>query len=651
MISRQTIDRIFETARIEEVVGDFVALKKRGTNLIGVCPFHNEKTPSFNVNPVRNIFKCFGCGKGGNAVNFLMEHEKLSYPEALRNLAERYKIEIEETASDPRDQQINDERESLLILNSFALKTFSEQLTQSEEGKSIGLTYFRERGFTDETIAKFQLGYSLDEWSAFCETAVKAGYKEVYLERTGLCFRTDKGRLLDRFRGRVMFPIHNLSGRIIGFGGRILKKDDKTAKYLNSPDSEIYHKNKSLYGIFHAKKAILQKNVCYLVEGYTDVISLHQAGVENVVASSGTSLTIEQVRTMARYTKQVIVLYDGDSAGIKAAERGIDMILEEGMTVKVVLFPNGEDPDSFARKHSADEVIEFIESSAKDFVVFRTRQLMGEAHNDPILKAEVIRKVVTTIAKIPDQILQATYTKQCSSLMDISETILLNELNKLRRQKVRKETPVNDLEEILPETIRPNQPATEQTSEDQERNIIRLLLHFGHQSFINYDLLDATEETSSEPNEDYVAGYLVREIAGDNIRFEHPVYDQILSLYAAQPKEKPYLENNFFLHHEDATLRETAIDLLSSRYQLSENWDAMHGIRVPLEENDLQSALSKSVLHLKKKKVMRLLEDNRQKIKEAEENGSDIISFLEEHIRLERLKTTISKYLGIDILR
>lgn len=654
MITKETIDRILETARIEEVVGDFVALKKRGTNLLGLCPFHNEKTPSFNVNPARNIFKCFGCGKGGNAVNFLMEHEHYSYPEALKYLAAKYKIEIEETAPDPQQQQLNDEREGLYVLNSFAQKTFTEQLLETDEGKAIGMTYYKERGFTEETIRKFQLGYSLNEWSAFADHAIKSGYKEEYLLKTGICYKNDRGKWIDRFRGRVMFPIHNLSGRVIGFGGRILKKDDKVAKYVNSPESEIYIKSKSLYGIFFAKKAILQHDNCYLVEGYTDVISLHQSGIENVVASSGTSLTVEQIRLIGRYTKNITVLYDGDPAGIKASLRGIDMILEEGMNVRIVLFPDGDDPDSYSKKHAASEVVDFIEANAKDFVVFKTNLLLKEVSNDPVRKAGLIRDVVETIARIPDPILRSTYVKQCSSLLDIDEPVLVNELNKIRRQQLKKELPANDVEELLPEAIKAPQPLDEPDTEEQERNIIRLLLNFGSKD-LNYT---AEEEIPDEPgkkitvNYSYnVARFIVEEIAHDQIKFDHPVYDRILNLYASRPEDSPYLEPGFFLNSEDASLRDLAVELLSPRYSLSENWQEMHRIDVPLEEEDMYRTVERSVLYLKKKKVLRMLEESRQKLKEAHEDGSDLLPLMEFHLRLEKIKAEISKNLGIDVLR
>lgn len=655
MISRETIDRILEATRIEEIVGDFVVLKKRGTNLLGLCPFHDEKTPSFNVNPARNIYKCFGCGKGGNAVNFLMDHEHFTYPEALKQLAKRYKIEIEETAPDPREQQQQDEREALYVLSSFAQKTFSDQLWETEEGKSIGLSYFRERGFTDDTIRTFQLGYSFDAWNHFGDTALKAGYREDYLVRTGLCFKNDKGKLLDRFRGRVMFPIQNLSGRVIGFGGRILKKDDKTAKYLNSPESEIYHKSQSLYGIFQAKKAISQKDCCFLVEGYADVISLHQAGIENVVASSGTSVTKEQIRLISRYTRNIIILYDGDAAGIKAALRGIDLILEEGLTVKVVLIPDGDDPDSYVRRHGGPEAVDYFGRQAKDFVLFKTGLLLDEVSNDPVRKAGLIREVVETIAKIPDPILRSTYVKQCSTLMEIAETVLITELNKIRRQQFKKENPADDLEELVTETIRPEQPVSDELSaEEQERNIIRLLLSYGDRHLT----LHESEESPDKPGEYItverqhpVARYIVEEIAMDQIRFDHPVYDKILQSYAQHPPEKPVLEAAYFLHHEDSAMRDVAVELLSARYELSENWDSMHGIRVPSEAENLMHTVERSVLHLKNKKLMQMLNENRNRIRELEQNGEEIMHLLENHVRLEQIKAQISRMLGIDILK
>jgi DNA primase len=386
LIPKDTIQTIIETARIEEVVGEFVHLRKRGVNYVGLCPFHNEKTPSFTVSPAKGIYKCFGCGKAGNSVNFIMEHEHYTYPEALKFLAKKYNIEVEEEEQTPEQIQQLNERESLYAVTEFARKFFTEQLLNTDEGKSIGLSYFKERDFTDKTIDEFQLGYSPDRWDAFTKAAKENGYEKQFLVKTGLTIDKD-GKHFDRFRARVIFPIHNLTGRVIGFGGRILKKDDKKAKYVNSPESEIYNKSKVLYGIYFAKNEIIKKDNCFLVEGYTDVISLFQAGIKNVVASSGTSLTTGQIRLIKRYTPNITILYDGDAAGLKASFRGIDMILEQGMNVKVVLFPEGEDPDSYARTHRSVEVEDYITSQAKDFIRFKTSVLLEETQNDPVKKA------------------------------------------------------------------------------------------------------------------------------------------------------------------------------------------------------------------------------------------------------------------------
>jgi DNA primase len=665
MINKETIDRIFDAARIEEVVGEFVQLKKRGVNYIGLCPFHNEKTPSFNVNPVRNIYKCFGCGKGGNAVNFLMELEHYTYPEALRYLANKYSIEVEETVPDPQELIIRDERESLFIINAFAQKYFSDNLFEDEEGKSIGLSYFKERGFTEETIKTFQLGYSLNNWSAFSDAALKASYQPEYLLKTGLSVsRKNEGeqisakeeKLIDRFRGRVMFPIHNLSGRVIAFGGRILKKDDKAAKYVNSPESEIYHKSKSLYGIYFAKKAIVKRENCYLVEGYTDVISLHQSGIENVVASSGTSLTVEQIRLIGRYTKNVTVLYDGDAAGIKASLRGIDLILEEGLNVKVVLFPDGDDPDSYSRKHGSSNLVDFIQQNAKDFVVFKTGILMQDVGNDPVRKAGLIRDVVETIARIPDPITRAVYIKQSSSMMEVGEQMLIAEMNKMRRTQLNKVVTPDDVEELLPEILRQHpQEADTQSVELQEQNIVRLLLNFG-----NLDLHFTEEvEDSTHPSGKKevviklkVYTYIVHEIAHDDIVFEKEIYNNILQTYARLSEQNEDIDPKIFLNSEIPEVSAIAVELLSPKYFLSENWHEMHKIAVPNEENIIQDAVEKAVLYLKKKKVMKMLEDNGKKIQAAHANGEDCTALLTDHKRLEQLKIEISKNaLGIDILR
>lgn len=420
MITRETIDNIISAAKIEEVIGDFISLRRRGVNLLGLCPFHNEKTPSFTVSPVKGIYKCFGCGKAGNAVGFIMEHEHLTYPEALKYLAKKYQIEIEEEARTPEQIQEISEKESLINLNEFARKYFSESLFGTDDGKAVGQPYFRERDIREDIMLKFQLGFSPNPWNAFSEHALKEGYKKEFLLKTGLSLEKD-GKLYDRFHSRVIFPIHSASGRVIGFGGRILTSDKNRPKYVNSPESEIYNKSKTLYGIYFARNAIATKDNCYLVEGYTDVISLHQAGIENVVASSGTSLTTDQVRMILRYTPNITILYDGDPAGIKASFRGIDMVLEQGMNVKIVLFPDNEDPDSFTRKNHPSEVEKFITSNALNFISFKTRLLLGETKNDPVKKAGLIKDIVSSIGLIPDTITRTLFVRECADMMSVPE--------------------------------------------------------------------------------------------------------------------------------------------------------------------------------------------------------------------------------------
>ncbi|MDW8849948.1 DNA primase [Flavobacterium sp. MMLR14_040] len=435
MISQNTIDTVFETARVEEVIGDFVNLKRAGSNFKGLSPFSDERSPSFMVSPAKGIWKDFSTGKGGNSVKFLMEHSQFTYPEAIRYLARKYNIEIEETEQTDAEKAITDVRESMYLVSEFAKEYFYNTLLHSEEGKAIGLSYFKERGFTNETIKKFSLGYSPETWDALTKEALGKGYKLEFLESTGLTIARED-RPFDRFKGRVMFPIESMSGRVLGFGGRILTNDKKAAKYLNSPESDIYHKSKVLYGIFQAKQSIAKLNNCYLVEGYTDVIQFHQAGIENVVASSGTALTPDQIRLVNRLTKNITVLFDGDAAGLRASIRGIDLILEEGMNVRVCAFPDGEDPDSFARKNSHDDLVAYLESNSKDFIQFKASILMNEAKNDPIKKADLIRDMVTSISKIPDRIQREVYLQECARIMDISEQVLVSTLAQLIQKDV-----------------------------------------------------------------------------------------------------------------------------------------------------------------------------------------------------------------------
>ncbi|MEI6817690.1 MAG: DNA primase [Bacteroidota bacterium] len=546
MISKDTIAKIFETARIEEVVGEFVTLKKRGVNMLGRCPFHNEKTPSFTVSPAKGIYKCFGCGKAGNSVNFIMEHEHYTYPEALKYLAKKYNIDVEEDAQTSESIEADNAKESLYLISTYAASYFALNLHEQDEGKAIGLTYFRERGFSDATIEKFQLGYSLTEWGAFTEAALAKGYQVEYLEKTGLTIVAENGRQYDRFRGRVMFPIHNLSGRVIGFGGRIIKTDPKSPKYVNSPESDIYHKGNILYGAYQAKKSIIQTDNCYLVEGYTDVISMHQSGVENVVASSGTSLTIEQIRLISRYTKNVTVLYDSDPAGIKASLRGIDLILEEGLNVRVVLFPEGDDPDSYSKKVGAAELKEYINGHSVDFILFKTNLLLGETKGDPIKKAELIKDIISSIAKIPDPIFRSTYLKECSSLLGVDEKVLIAELNKLRRKsKLAEDNEVlQPTEDEIPQVEQPRYNVV--STEPQERDLIRLLIAYGKQELElpNPDYHKPTEdEEVLEKQEEFmkitVAEFLTNELVKgwELLKFENRNYELIMEEFIQNLKK------------------------------------------------------------------------------------------------------------------
>lgn len=572
MISHDTIDTIVQTVRIEEVVGDFVQLRRRGVNMLGLCPFHNEKTPSFTVSPAKGIYKCFGCGKAGNAVNFVMEHEHFSYPEALRYLAKKYNIEIEEEEQTPEQIRELNEKESLYNLNAFAQQFFTASLLESPEGKSVGLSYFRERGIRDDMVARFQLGFSPGRWDAFSEHALKQGYNKEYLVKTGLSVERDN-RLFDRFHGRVIFPIHSASGKVIGFGGRILQSDKQMAKYINSPESEIYNKSKTLYGIFFARNAIVAADNCMLVEGYTDVISLHQAGIENVVASSGTSLTIDQIRMIKRYTSNITILYDGDPAGIKASFRGIDMIVEQDIAVKIVLFPDGEDPDSFARKHHPSEVSDFLKQNSVNFILFKTRLLLGETQRDPIKKAALIREIVSTIALISDSISRSLYLKECSAIMEIREQVLIDEMNKILLKKRKKlHEPAETAEPDLP-VATPAEPQIEMdpdSAEYQEKEIIRLLLLYGNE-IIRIKPENSPEEIPVRVS-DYVTDHLTREQLG----FDNDNFDAIFRQYSALLEQNDIIDGNLFLNHASRDISLAAVELVFSPHELSHNWEKNH---------------------------------------------------------------------------
>lgn len=640
MIPKDTVDKIVEASRIEEVVGDFVSLKKRGTSMIGLCPFHNEKTPSFHVSVGKGIYKCFGCGKGGDSVRFIMDHEKATYPEALRYLANKYGIEIAEVENTPEEQAINDRRESLYIVSAWAAKFFQEQMFETDEGKSIGLSYFRERGFRDDIIKKFELGYSPDVWDALTQQGIKEGYNIQFLEETGLTIRKDNEKFYDRFRGRVMFPIHNFTGRVIGFGGRTLKTDKAVPKYVNSPESDIYHKSNVLYGLFFAKKSIRDEDNCYLVEGYADVLSVHQAGVENVVASSGTSLTIEQIRLIGRFTKNITILYDGDEAGIKASLRGLDMILEEGLNVKVVLFPDGHDPDSYVHKFGSSAFKTHIEQNKKDFILYKTGILLKDAGTDPIKRAGIIREVVESIAKIPDGIKASVFVRECSSLLQIEERVLISELNKIRLGKAKKDSN-NFVPQPEPEFI----PApdfqeldTAADSDDaQEKEIIRLLLNYGHE-LVHWD--DITDT--------YIAPYIIGNLS--DVTFDHPLCLRVVEEYKKLLEDGKLPTEKDFIKHPDHEIADLAISMVSSPYILSENWYAKRKIYVKSESENLKSTILGGIFHLKKRKVDRILKKIREEI-QTQPDPAEQDALMRRYMLVKEVEKGISLFLGSVIVK
>jgi DNA primase len=623
VIPPYTVASILEASRIEEVVSDFVNLKRRGSNLIGLCPFHQEKTPSFTVSPSKGIFKCFGCGKAGDSARFIMEHEHYSYPEALRYLAAKYQIEIEEREQSPEELQEQNERERLFNLNSFARDYFSNSLFETQEGKAIGLGYLKERDFRETVVRKFQLGFNPDHKDAFSNHARNQGYSAEALLKTGLSVGSED-KLYDRFQGRVIFPIHNLTGKVIGFGGRILVSDKTKAKYLNSPESDIYNKSKSLYGLYFAKTAISRLDQCLLVEGYTDVISMHQAGIENVVASSGTSLTTEQIRLIRRYTNNITILYDGDKAGVNASLRGIDMILEEGMNVRVLLFPEGDDPDSFVRKHRSSEVEEFIRKESKDFISFKTGLLLEEAAGDPIRKAGLIREIVTTISLIPDPIYRTVYVKECSRMLEVAEATLMNELNKLLRSRFRKqlspETPVLpqsqpdlQLQEVAPEQEIPTL--------HQERELIRLMLMFG-----NHEVMVPTVDEDGFPAiyRLPLAHYILDDLRNDQLTFMHPTNVKILEIYIEGHDEGVVPHEQHFVSNPEPDVALLCIDLITERYQLSQNWEK-HKIFVKTATDDLKLLADSALIHFKRKMVDSSMADLFQQLKEAVDPNDQLI--------------------------
>ena len=642
MIDRETIDRVFAAANIVEIVGDYVTLKRKGVNYMACCPFHNEKTPSFVVSPSKGVYKCFGCGKGGNAITFVMEHESLSFPEAVKVVAKRYGIEIHEKELTEEEVRRNDDRESMFVVNGWAADYFQQYLHESEEGRSVGLPYFaQKRGFTEATIRKFGLGFCSARGAAMSEAALKAGYKEEYLTGVGLSIKSNRdGHLFDRFRDRVIFPVHNLSGRIVAFGGRILGTNKNVGKYLNSPESIIYSKKNELYGLYFAKRAIQQQDVAIMVEGYTDVISMHQAGVENVVASSGTSLTTEQIRLLKRFTKNITVIYDGDSAGIHASIRGIDMILSEGMNVRVVSLPAEDDPDSFARKHSADEVRTYILEHEVDFITFKAQLLMREAQRDPIKKAQLIADMVQSIVQIPDSIHRSVYTKECARIMDVDEHVLIAEVARKRHTA----TGDRETEEFMRRQaaqIREEQHAATATNlplykegirggssaEALEGELVKYLLKYGHQ---NFDLKEGRAMISCN-----VAEVIFADLDADNLQFQNPYYNEILRTYRAEWERQGSgveIPTRHFVNHHDPEVCKVAVDVLSSddNYVPSQIWTQKE-IHVESEMEMLSAGVPRCMALYKSKVIERMVKELNEKLHDetlTEEQLADILQRL-----------------------
>lgn len=701
MIDQPTIDRILDAANIVDVVSEFVTLRKRGVNYVGLCPFHDDKSPSFYVSPAKNICKCFACGEGGTAVHFIMKHEQIGYFDALRFLAKKYNIEIAERELSDEEKRVRSDRESMFIVNAWAQQYFSQMLHEHVEGKTVGMRYFIERGFREDTIRKFQLGYSLDQRDALYQQALRKGYKKEYLEKTGLVIAYENGNVNDRFRGRVIFPVHSLSGKVVAFGGRVLKKDEKTAKYVNSPESPIYHKSNELYGIYFAKQAIVKADRCYLVEGYTDVISMHQSGVENVVASSGTALTHGQIRLIHRFTNNITVLYDGDAAGIKAAIRGIDLLLDEGMNVKVVLLPDGEDPDSFARSHSATEFTEFIRQHETDFIRFKTKLLLADAGNDPVKRAALIGDIIRTIAIVPDDITRTIYIRECSAMMEIDEQVVLNQVNKQRLSKneqkpsvpvtnrstteilppdysiaessgqmqevpVATTEPVSDQlppdfppppeeefsgSDVMPE-IPPSAPVEETQVMTRQRSpyeafeiaLLRYVVRYGER--VLYDYVD---EETKERIVMRVAEFIRDDLERDDLSFYTPVFKQMLDEAANRCGEETFIAHRYFLSHPDPLVSRVAANLMSEKYQLSKYHFKFR--EVEQEEDKLDQLVVRDLFAFKEAYIMRQLKEKQEQLKQlSSADPEQIMTVMKEIAQLNEIKKVLSKELGERII-
>jgi DNA primase len=656
MISQKTVQEILNIVRIEDIVGDFVSLKRKGANLGGLCPFHNEKTPSFNVSPARNIFKCFGCGKGGDAVTFLMEHESISYPEALRYIAKKYNIAIEETQVSQEYIQEKQAADALFIINERALKFYQKELFETDKGKSIGLQYFKQRGFREETIRKWGLGFAPDGRDMLTKTLTTEGYAIDLLRKVGLTTQHDA----DFFKSRVMFTIQGLSGKPIAFAGRLMQNDPKAPKYINSPETEIYIKSRTLYGLLHARKMIQQKDECILCEGYTDVISLHQAGIENVVASSGTSLTSDQIRLIKRFTPNIKILYDGDAAGVKAALRGLDMVLEEDMNVKIVLLPDKEDPDSYVQRMGATAFMSYIEQEAKDFILFKAKSLAQEAGSDPIKKARLVKDMVASIAKIPDPVKRQLYIRECATVMRVEEAILVGEVGKSVRKNLddkkagRAAPPPSvsdeagqptDNQQVIEETFGEKKPQnlSNTGAEAQEKDIARLLVTMGG------ELIDAEQNIS-------VATFIIANIEDVLHDFDNKLYQKIVQETFALVQKNTPLSNSYFLNHPNKEIRDFTATALASPYDYSENW--VEKFHRPLEtqkdpDQNFSRDAEQSLKRFKLKKIGKMIEHNLLLIKKAETEKDDatMMRHLKIHMKLNDLKNQLAKELGTVVLK
>ncbi|SFU56457.1 DNA primase [Porphyromonadaceae bacterium KHP3R9] len=681
MIDLQTIERIQETAQIVDVVSDFVTLRRRGVNFVGLCPFHDDRTPSFYVSPAKNICKCFACGEGGSAVHFIMKHEQLSYYEALKYLAKKYNIEIVEKELTNEEKQAQSDRDSMFILNEFARDYFVRKLHEDPEGKAIGLSYFRERGFRDDIIRKFQLGYSPEQRDAFSTEAQRAGYKREYLLKTGLSTGGENNSpLIDRFRGRVIFPVHTLSGKVVAFGGRILKKVENTGKYVNSPESEIYSKSKELYGIYFSKNAIVKADKCFLVEGYTDVLSMHQAGIENVVASSGTALTHGQIRMIHRFSENITVLYDGDAAGIKAALRGIDLLLQDGMNVKVVLLPEGEDPDSFARKLNSEQFNHYINEHEQDFIRFKTNLLLDEVGDDPIKRAGLITNIVQSIALIPDSIKRSVYIQDTATLLNTREDVVIEAVNKIRIKNFEKrkeqlekdESRESVAEEVLPGSDAANSSNLKKSTakspyEKPERELIRYIVRYGMLPiFVRYEKdkrkvgqeeIEVDVAIEEGPTVIEVIRFDLRRdkfIFTDELFFSNPLYRVIFEEACERVNDESFVTDRYFLAHPDPRISKLASDLVSDKYQLSKIHAKLIGESIDdkssrlRERNLLDKLVVRATTELKNAHVMQRINEVKKEIETAD--GEQLLERMGELRRLQDLKKVLAKNLGERII-